>query len=233
LSLVPTMLDRVIETRGEKPFTGVKAALIGGGPMTSAQLARARHAGIPVLQTYGLTEACSQVTTESPEDADGQSAGTPLHGVEVRIINSDADGVGEIEVRGPTIAKGFGEWLHTKDLGALDSRGRLKIYARRTDLIVSGGENVYPAEIEAALREHPAVQDVAVMGRDDEKWGQVPVAVLVTSEKSDDALIEWSKARLAGFKVPRAWVRVESIPRNATGKVDRTALAALIASSPP
>ncbi len=228
LSLVPTMLDRVIEARGEKPFTGVKAALIGGGPMTSAQLARARRSGIPVLQTYGLTEACSQVTTESPEDADGQSAGTPLHGVEVRIINSDADGVGEIEVRGPTIAKGLGEWLHTKDLGALDSRGRLKIYARRTDLIVSGGENVYPAEIEAALREHPGVHDVAVMGRDDERWGQVPVAVLVTTETSDEALVAWSKARLAGFKVPRAWVRVESIPRNATGKVDRAALSALI-----
>lgn len=230
LSLVPTMLDRVIAQRGDKPFVGVKAALIGGGPMTSAQLARARLAGIPVLQTYGLTEACSQVTTEAPEDADGQSAGTPLHGVEVRIVQPDADGVGEIEVRGPTVAKGQGEWLHTKDLGALDSRGRLKIYARRTDLIVSGGENVYPAELEAVLREHPAIQDVAVMGRADEKWGQVPVAVVVLAENvADEALIEWSKARLASFKVPRAWVRVESIPRNATGKVDRSALAALVA----
>jgi acyl-CoA synthetase (AMP-forming)/AMP-acid ligase II len=153
-----------------------------------------------------------------------------LHGVEVRIVNPDADGVGEIEVRGPTVAKGMGEWLHTKDLGALDSRGRLKIYARRTDLIVSGGENVYPAELEAVLREHPAIHDVAVMGRADEKWGQVPIAVVVvTGTVADEALIEWSKARLASFKVPRTWVRVESIPRNATGKVDRGALAALVA----
>lgn len=229
-SFVPTMLDRVIDARGPKPFRGVQAALIGGGPMSAAQLARARAAGIPVLQTYGLTEACSQVTTEAPESADGQTAGEPLAGVEVRIVNSDADGVGEIEVRGATVAKGQGEWLHTRDLGALDSRGRLKIYARRTDLIVSGGENVYPAEVEAVLREHPAVRDVAVIGRDDAEWGQITVAVVVTAEPSDDVLREWARQRLAGFKVPRAWVRAEQLPRNATGKIDRAALRAIVGS---
>ncbi len=226
-SFVPTMLDRVLDARGSTPFTGVHAALIGGGPMSSAQLARARVAGIPVLQTYGLTEACSQVTTEAPDDADGQTAGAPLRGVDVRVVNADADGVGEIEVRGPTVAKGYGEWLHTKDLGALDSRGRLKIYARRTDLIVSGGENIYPAELEAVLREHPLIRDVAVVGRDDARWGQVPVAVVVSAEPSDETLREWAKARLAGFKVPRVWVRVDQLPRNATGKIDRAALRAL------
>lgn len=227
-SFVPTMLDRVIDARGATPFTGVRAALIGGGPMSSAQLARARAAGIPVLQTYGLTEACSQVTTEKPEYADGQSAGEPLDGVEVRVVNADADGVGEIEVRGPTVAKGQGEWLHTKDLGAIDSRGCLKIYARRTDLILTGGENVYPAEVEAVLREHPSIRDVAVIGRADPKWGQVPVAVLVTSESSDDALRDWARERLAAFKVPTTWVRAEHLPRNATGKLDRAALRALV-----
>lgn len=226
-SLVPTMLDRVIDARGSTPFTGLRAALIGGGPMSAAQLVRARLAGIPVLQTYGLTEACSQVTTEAPDAADGQTAGEPLDGVEVRIVNADADGIGEIEVRGPTVAKGQGEWLHTRDLGALDSRGRLKIYARRTDLIVSGGENVYPAEVEAVLREHPSIRDVAVIGREDAQWGQVPIAVLVTPESSDDVLRDWAKERLAGFKLPRAWVRVDQLPRNATGKIDRVALRAL------
>ncbi|MGV3619338.1 MAG: class I adenylate-forming enzyme family protein [Archangium sp.] len=226
-SFVPTMLDRVIDARGQKPFTGIHAALIGGGPMSSAQLARARAAGIPVLQTYGLTEACSQVTTEAPQSADGSTAGEPLDGVEVRIVNADADGVGEIEVRGPTVARGQGEWLHTRDLGALDSRGRLKIYARRTDLIVTGGENVYPAEVEAVLREHPSIRDVAVIGRDDAQWGQVSVAVVVTDEASDDVLRDWARQRLAGFKVPRVWVRAEQLPRNATGKIDRTALKAL------
>ncbi len=226
-SFVPTMLDRVIAVRGELPFTGVHAALIGGGPMSAAQLSRARLAGIPVLQTYGLTEACSQVTTEEPELADGQTAGTPLDGIEVRIINADADGIGEIEVRGPTVAKGHGEWLHTKDLGALDSRGRLTVYARRDDLIITGGENVYPAEVEAVLRAHPQVHDVAVTSREEATWGQRVVAVLVTAE-ADDALDEWARARLAGFKVPREWLRVEAVPRNATGKVDRAALRALI-----
>ncbi len=228
VSLVPTMLDRLLTHRAGIPFSGVKAALIGGGPMSGAQLARARRAGLPVLQTYGLTEACSQVTAEAPDDADGQSAGTPLEGVEVRVVNADADGVGEIEVRGPTVAPAHGPWLHTKDLGALDARGRLVIYARRSDLIVSGGENVYPAEIEAVLREHPSIQDVAVVSRADEIWGQVPVAVLVTSERSDEALIDWARARLAGFKLPRRWLRVAAVPRNATGKLDRRALAELV-----
>ena len=227
VSLVPTMLERVLEVRGARPFTGVKAALIGGGPMTSATLLRARAMGLPVLQTYGLTEACSQVTTETLEEADGQSAGPAIPGVEVRIVDPDASGVGEIEVKGPTVAKGLGPWLKTKDLGVLDARGRLSVRSRRMDLILSGGENVYPAEVEAVLREHPAIRDVAVVGREDAEWGQVPVAVIV-GEFDETQLATWARERLASYKVPRAWVRVEVLPRNATGKLDRRLLAALI-----
>ncbi len=227
VSLVPTMLERVLEVRGGRAFTGVKAALIGGGPMTSATLQRARALGLPVLQTYGLTEACSQVTTELLEEADGQSAGPPIPGVEVRIVDADANGVGEIEVKGPTVAKGLGPWLKTKDLGVLDARGRLSVRSRRMDLILSGGENVYPAEVEAVLREHPAIRDVAVVGREDAEWGQVPVAVIV-AEKFDQAeATTWARERLASFKVPRAWVQVKALPRNATGKLERAALALL------
>ena len=232
-SFVPTMLERVLEVRGGKPFSGVKAVLIGGGPMTTATLRRARAAGLPVVQTYGLTEACSQVTTELLDDADGTSAGPPLPGLEVRIVDPDAAGVGEIEVRGPTVAKGRGPWLHTKDLGALDAKGRLKIFARRMDLILSGGENVYPAEVEAVLKEHPAIRDVAVAPRTDAEWGQVPVAVVVAEGVSDAELTAWTRERLASFKVPRAWVRVEAVPRNATGKIDRARLLALVTDIRP
>jgi O-succinylbenzoic acid--CoA ligase len=183
-----------------------------------------------VLQTYGLTEACSQVTTEVLGEADGATAGPPIPGVEVRIAHPDAEGVGEIEVRGPTVALGLGPWLATKDLGRLDARGRLTVFARRTDLILSGGENVYPAEVEATLREHPAIADVAVTARADATWGQVVVAVVVGEVPSDTELTAWARARLAGFKLPRAWVRVAELPRNASGKVDRARLAAIAAA---
>lgn len=227
VSFVPTMLERVLAVRGGRPFVGVKAALIGGGPMTSATLQRARAAGLPVLQTYGLTEACSQVTTESLEDADGTTAGAPISGVELRIAHPDALGVGEIEVRGPTVAKGLGPWLQTKDLGSLDNRGRLSIKSRRLDLILCGGENVYPAEVEAVLREHPMIRDVAIVARTDADWGQVPVAVVVADAFDPNALNAWARERLAAFKLPRAWVQIEALPRNATGKVDRLALVEL------
>jgi O-succinylbenzoic acid--CoA ligase len=239
VSFVPTMLERVLDLRGARPFVGVKAALIGGGPMTSATLKRAREAGLPVLQTYGLTEACSQVTTELLAEADGQSAGPPIPEVEVRIVNPDASGVGEIEVRGPTVAKGLGPWLQTKDLGVLDERGRLSIRARRTDLILTGGENVYPAEVEAVLREHPQIADVAVIGRADSRWGQVPVAIVATRAglplpvgegRGEGGLTSWARERLAGFKVPHQWIFVPAVPRNATGKIDRSALMALVTS---
>jgi o-succinylbenzoate---CoA ligase len=227
VSLVPTMLERVLEVRGSRPFTGVKAALIGGGPMTSATLQRARAAGLPVLQTYGLTEACSQVTTELLAEADGQTAGPPIPEVEVRITDPDAAGVGEIEVRGPTVAKGLGPWLKTKDLGVLDARGRLSIRSRRMDLILTGGENVYPAEVEAVLREHPQVRDVAVVARADAEWGQVPVAFVVAQGFDAQLFTAWARERLAPFKVPREWRVLDVLPRNAMGKLDRVRLTEL------
>jgi O-succinylbenzoic acid--CoA ligase len=133
---------------------------------------------LPVLQTYGLTEACSQVTTERLAEADGTTAGRALPGLEVQIIDGEGHVVtpgiiGEIRVKGQTVTPAAGSWLSTKDLGSLDDRGRLTVHARRVDLIVSGGENVYPAEIEAVLRESGLVDDVAV----------VPVA----SARLDDA----------------------------------------------
>jgi O-succinylbenzoic acid--CoA ligase len=226
-SLVPTMLDRVLERFTKAASARVHAILVGGGPMSPSTLQRAREAGLPVLQTYGLTEACSQVTTEVLGEADGTTAGPPIPGVQVRIVNPDAEGIGEIEVHGPTVAEGLGPWLATRDLGRLDARGRLTIFARRTDLILSGGENVYPAEIEAVLREHPAIRDVAVGPRDDAEWGQVVCAAVVT-DLSDAELTAWARERIAGFKVPRAWVHVTELPRNATGKIDRARLRDLL-----
>jgi O-succinylbenzoic acid--CoA ligase len=211
--------------------------LVGGGPVPPALVERARGVGVPVLLTYGLTEACSQVTTERPGEADGRTAGVPLPGLEVRIDGEE----GAIAVRGPTLMRGYldddaataavlrGGWLHTGDIGRLDGRGRLTVLARRTDLILSGGENVYPAEVEAVLAAHPGVAEVAVVARPDARWGQVPVAVVVPrAAASLEDLRGWARARLAGFKVPAAVVAVDALPRTAAGKVDRAAVQATV-----
>jgi o-succinylbenzoate---CoA ligase len=232
-SLVATTLSRLLEVRDRFPPTGakknyffsVRAVLVGGGPVPADLLARARAAGLPALHTYGLTEAGSQVTAERLGEADGTTAGPPLPGSEVRIVE------GEIEVRGPTMMLGYlGDpplrgWFRTGDLGTLDASGRLVVHARRVDLIVSGGENVYPAEVEAALLTHPAVADCAVVPWPDEQFGQVGCAAVVLRRPVGEVeLREHCQARLAGFKVPRRFTILDALPRNAAGKADRPAL---------
>ncbi|QDE68612.1 o-succinylbenzoate--CoA ligase [Myxococcus xanthus] len=245
-SLVATTLERVLDARGDRRMPDSFAlALIGGGPVPVPLLARARAAGLRALQTYGLTEACSQVTTERPDKADGRTAGVPLPGVEVRIVGVGGEvlgaGVeGDIEIRAPTVMAGYwqrpeatheavrGGWLRTKDVGVLDAWGRLTVLSRRTDLIVRGGENIYPAEVEAVLVNHPAVQEAAVVGFPDDRWGEVPVAFIAPrpgqSQPGKEALAAWCRQSLAGFKTPARFVWVDALPRNAMGKVERTVL---------
>lgn len=241
-SLVATGLRWLLDHGEPRAPESLRALLIGGGPAPAELLAHARERGYPVLQTYGLTETCSQAATERLDEADGLTAGRALDGTEVRVVN------GEIEVRGPTVMRGYFEdpestarvlkdgWLRTGDLGELDERGRLKILSRRTDLIVSGGENVYPAEIEAVLSTHPAIAEVAVLGLSDDTWGQIPAALIVprgdteVAEEIGAALSAWCRERLAGFKVPRRFIRIEALPKTANGKVDRGRLNALVAA---
>lgn len=250
-SFVATTLHRLLEVRGNHPFDpATQAALIGGGPVASELLGRARALGLPCLQTYGMTEACSQLTTEVLEDADGTTAGVPLPGTSVRIVDSDGRQVepgteGSIEVRGPTLFSGYFEdpkatseawregWFRTGDLGVLDAEGRLRVLSRRTDLIVRGGENVYPAEIERLIATHPDVEETAVVGIHDPEWGQVPVALVVLRRKvTMEALAAFVEPGLARFKRPSRWVVVEALPRNAMGKVERARLRELITASP-
>ncbi|MGO9830728.1 MAG: o-succinylbenzoate--CoA ligase [Myxococcaceae bacterium] len=240
LSLVARTLAVALDA-GARPGR-LRAVLVGGGALAPELAARARGAGFPVLQTYGLTEACSQVTTERPAEADGTTVGPTLPGLRVRIAGAEgaganAGGEGEIQVQGPTLMAGYlddaeasaralaGGWLHTGDVGRLDAQGRLQVLARRLDLILSGGENVYPAEVEAVLSAHPAVAEAAVVGRPDAAWGEVPVAAVVLRAGARlDGLLEWAAGRLARFKVPAEAVAVAGLPRTAAEKVDRVAL---------
>jgi O-succinylbenzoic acid--CoA ligase len=182
-------------------------------------LRRALDAGVPVSQTYGLTEATSQVTVSEPGDP--WTAGGALPGVGVRLA---ADG--EILVAGPVVAGADGV-LRTGDLGRLDDRGRLTVTGRKSDTIVTGGENVAPAEVEDVLLAHPAVAEAGVHARPHPEWGEAVVAKVVLRpghELDADELAAWCRARLAGFKVPKAFEATGSLPRTASGKLLRREL---------
>jgi len=231
VSVVSTMLDRLLAERGERPFPlTLRCLLLGGGPAPLPLLERAARAHAPVVQTYGLTETAAQVVTLAPEDTLTRigSAGKPLMGSQIRI---EPDG--EICVLGPTVSPGYLHlppregWLHTGDLGYLDADGYLYVLDRRDDLIISGGENVYPAEVEAALLAHPAVAEAGVFGEPDAEWGsRVAAAVMLRTgcRASSDELTAFCRARLAGFKVPRRIEFREALPRNAAGKLLRREL---------
>jgi len=214
VSLVPTMLGRLLEA-GLRTPPRLRAVLLGGGPAAPALLERAAAAGVPVAQTYGLTEACSQVTVSAPGDP--ATAGWPLPGVEVAL-----DRYGEILVAGPTVAGGG--VLRTGDLGRLDARGRLTVTGRKADTIVTGGENVAPAEVEGVLLAHPDVLDAAVVGRPDPEWGEELTALVVArAGRAVDgaALRAFCRERLAAFKVPKRVEAREALPRTASGKLVR------------
>jgi o-succinylbenzoate---CoA ligase len=218
VSLVPTTLARLLDAGLAHP-PALRCALLGGAPVPPALLARAQAAGVPVAQTYGLTESCSQATTQAPGDGT-PDAGPPLFCTRLRLA---ADG--EILLRGPTIAGG-GE-LATGDLGAVDADGRLTVTGRKADTIVTGGENVAPTEVEAALAEHPAVAEAAVHARTDATWGEAVVATVVLrpgTSATEAQLRAHCAARLAAFKVPKAVAFAAELPRTPSGKLLRRAL---------
>ena len=214
-SLVPTQLARLLDAGAPPPPT-LRAVLLGGAPADPSLLRRARDEGWPVAPSYGLTQACSAVTVAEPGDL--ASSGLPLPGLRVEIA---ADG--EILVTGPTVAGGGR--LRTGDLGRLDERGRLRVAGRKADTIVTGGENVAPAEVEAVLLAHPAVREAGVFGRPDPEWGEAVTAkVVLAGGASPGELRAWCAARLAPYKVPKAIEPAPELPRNAAGKLLRRAL---------
>jgi o-succinylbenzoate---CoA ligase len=246
VSLVPTMLSRLLEHRAGRPApAGLRVLLLGGAPAAPELVARALKAGYPICPTYGLTEASSQVATAHPprSGAVHTSPMLPLLGIEVRIVLDGADapvGVpGEIAVRGPIVMKGYlhdpeatsralrGGWLYTGDIGCLDADGGLTVLDRRDDLVISGGENVYPAEIEAVLLEHPSVADAGVTGVPDDDLGARVVAWIVAEDGAAQdarALSAYCSERLADFKRPREFRFMSSLPRTAAGKLQRRRL---------
>lgn len=191
---------------------------------------------------YGLTEASPGVSILGPEDFMGKPGcvGKPMKSVQIRIDGES--GVGEILCRGPNVMKGYykdpaataaalaGGWLHTGDMGKIGEDGKLYIVGRKKEIIITGGENVYPAEVENVMLQYPAVADAAVIGVPDDRWGEKVVAAVVVKDKAafrEDDLGLFCRDRLAGFKCPRAVFRVKALPRNAAQKVLKNELVML------
>jgi O-succinylbenzoic acid--CoA ligase len=224
ISVVATQLVRLLDAGVD--LLPLRAVLVGGGPVPEEVLEEGLGRGATVVQTYGLTETASQVTTLSPADGRRKlgSAGRPLLTTHLRITD------GEILVQGPTVAPGCADdagWLHTGDLGRIDEDGFLYVTGRLRDVIVTGGENVLPGEVEEVLLRHPDVADAAAVGRADPDWQEAVTAVVVLRNGADvsaDDLRRHCEAELAGFKVPKRIEFATELPRTASGKLMRREL---------
>jgi O-succinylbenzoic acid--CoA ligase len=240
VSLVPTMLHRLLEKYPAfKPSSSLRVILLGGAGAPMDLLEKALALNLPLALTYGLTEAASQVATSTPAETrlKAGSVGKPLPGTTVDIVDESGKSlpkgeIGEIVISGRTVMCGYLDSkelpgrFHTGDIGYLDSDGDLWVLTRRTDLIVSGGENVYPEEVERALLRHPAVSEACVVGMPDPEWGQsVAAAVVLREPCGTETLIQFLREQVAGYKIPRRIAFVESLPRTASGKLKRTEVA--------
>ncbi|WP_207369447.1 o-succinylbenzoate--CoA ligase [Heyndrickxia coagulans] len=250
MSVVANMLQRLLRELGHDSLhPNFRCLLLGGGPAPRPLLEACAEKNIPVFQSYGMTETASQIVTLAPEDSLRKigSAGKPLFPAQIRIVS---DGKvcgpfehGEIAVKGPNVTigylnrpdanrKSFREgWFFTGDIGYLDDEGFLYVLDRRSDLIISGGENIYPAEIEEVLLAHPDILEAGVIGVEDEKWGQVPAAFIVTKRAvREKELQAFCETRLAKFKIPKKVYAVPALPRNASNKLVRRKLLELLPS---
>lgn len=241
VSFVTLMLKNYIEdNKGESFPSNVRCILLGGGSVPSVLLDEVEKKSIPLFQSYGMTETTSQIVTLSEQDARQKlgASGKALFPADIQIDAPNEDGIGEILVRGPMVMEGYYKndmaneksfhdgWFYTGDLGRFDEEGFLYVVDRRNDLIISGGENIYPTEIEQVLLKNSNVIDAAVVGKRDDVWGEVPVAFIVTDKKIDEAALRESlRDSLASYKIPKQFFIVDVLPRNASNKIMRHKLA--------
>jgi fatty-acyl-CoA synthase len=217
-------------------LSSLDRAVVGGAPMPEALLEAWAARGTAIVQGYGLTEAAPNVLCLPPEDAVRKLgfAGKPYPFVDVRLSDE-----GELQVKGPNVFAGYWRnadataqaftddgWLRTGDVAEADEEGYYRIKGRLKDMYISGGENVYPAEVEAVLHDHPQVRDAAVVGVPHERWGEVGIAFVVADDASEEELVAWCSERLARFKVPSSVRFVAEVPRNSLGKIQKQSLLA-------
>jgi malonyl-CoA/methylmalonyl-CoA synthetase len=228
---VPTMYHRLAATDRVGELAGMRLCVSGSAPLAADLWRRLALDGLEILERYGMTETLLTLSNPLAGERRPGSVGVPLPSVEAEVRDPDSQGVGELFVRGPMLCRGYwgrgapraDGWFATGDLASVADDGYVTIRGRRTELIITGGHNVYPAEVEAVLARHPGVSDVAVVGVPSEEWGETVVAFVV-GEPDLAALEAHAAAELAPFKCPRQVRLVETLPRNALGKVVRSRL---------
>jgi len=239
---VPAMLNFMMQVPDFKKYdhSHLRWIMSGAAPVPVKFIEAYAGFGIEIHQVYGLTETCGPACLTSPDDAlrKAGSTGKAYFHTDVRVVDADDNDVkpgepGEVIIRGKHIMKEYWNqpeataetirdgWLYSGDVATMDDEGFIYIQDRTKDMIISGGENVYPAEIENVILGHPEVKEVAVIGLPSEKWGESPLAIVVTKEGAVEptSIIGHCKGKLAAFKMPKAVEFVEEIPRNPTGKV--------------
>lgn len=234
MSVVPFMLKKLVGQRqqsGQKYRATFRCMLLGGGTLDRASLNQCRQLGIPVVQCYGMTETCSQVVALRSSDALAKigSVGQPLFTTQLKL---SADG--EILLKTPALTPGYlnlpaklpaklvDGWYRTGDIGHLDQDGYLYIDGRADEMMISGGENIFPQEVEQVYLQYPGIRQLAVVGQPNAEWGEVPVAFVVSDQPLDQAaLTAYGYQHLAHYKVPHRYIRVTTLPMNASGKIQR------------
>jgi O-succinylbenzoate-CoA ligase len=239
---VPAMLNFMLQVpaKDEADFSSLRWCMSGAAPVPVSLIEAYDKLGIEIHQVYGLTETCGPACLINPEDAIAKagSTGKAFFHTEVRVVNDQgqdvsAGEVGEVIIAGRHLMKEYWNrpeataetirdgWLHSGDLATIDKEGFVYIQDRKKDMIISGGENVYPAELENAILAHEGVREVAVIGLPSDKWGESPLAIVVPSDPSltADQILEYCRGKLARFKLPKAVEFVEESPRNPTGKI--------------
>jgi O-succinylbenzoate-CoA ligase len=242
LLAVPAMLNFMLQVPGHERFdtSTLRWIMSGAAPVPVTLIEAYAKRGIEIHQVYGLTESCGPACLISPDEALAKagSTGKAFFHTDVRVVDDrgrdiPAGGTGEVLVRGAHVMQGYWNrpeataetirdgWLYTGDLATVDADGYVYIQDRKKDMIISGGENIYPAEIENVILSHPEVRDVAVIGQASAKWGESPLAVVVKKDGAltEEAVIQHCQGRLARYKQPRAVRFVDEIPRNPAGKI--------------
>jgi fatty-acyl-CoA synthase len=252
--LVPAQLEAMMALPRwqSADLSSLRAITTGSTIVSAAFIRRASGRGVPVIQVYGATETCPIAAYVRAADAlrKAGSAGVPALHCEVKVVDDSgaelpAGADGEILVRGPNVASGYwnapqasaeafrGGWYHSGDLGHLDAEGHLYVVSRRKDMIISGGENIYPAEVESVLLECPAVEEACVVGRADERWGEAVVAAVVLKpgcRLTEAEALALFQGRIARYKHPREVRFLATLPRSALGKVQKEAVRAAVCS---
>lgn len=234
ISLVPQTLQWLMQDELTQPYQ-LEKILLGGAKLSETMINKALDNQLPIYNSFGMTETCSQFVTASPEmlREEPSTVGKVPSNVRLKILNQNEEGHGEVAVYGGNVMNGYltgsqnsdtfeDGYFKTGDVGSIDNSGYVYIYDRRKDLIISGGENIYPFEIEHVILNHPDVQNCVVVPVDDEKWGQVPALVYEAEQTiQDDVFKNILATKLAKYKHPKYFYKINEIPRTSTGKLSR------------